>query len=81
MNGTLIVILTIGGELPEVLLLDEVLVNRMKNTTNDVRIQHDPVCNLYQNVDLVHPVVPTHQVEQHFLQVYNVVDVYDTGET
>lgn len=57
------------------------LIYGVEDASDEVSVENDPVCNFDQNVYLVDPVVPTHQVKKHLLQVHNIVKINHDRKT
>jgi hypothetical protein len=41
-----------------------------------MRVDHNPVCNLDYDINLINPVVSTHNIEQHLFQKHYIVHIY-----
>ena len=60
---------------------DQVLINSIENTPDEMSVHYDPVCNLNQNVQFIYPIVPPGQIKQHLLQIPHVEQIHNRCQT
>ena len=53
----MVVYIIVLGKRTKMLSTNQVLIDSIENTPDEMSVHYDPVCNLDQNVEFVYPIV------------------------
>lgn len=73
---TLVVVKRVESKWSKSLVIEQVHFYGIKNAADDVGIDHDPIHNFEDNIDLIDPIMPPDHVEQQIFQVKNIEQKY-----